>query len=804
MKNLIFMLFLFESFLLISCGTSGTTTGTDAHETDVKKSDTTISDSAKDTFETTCTDQDNDGYYKEANCGTEVDCDDTNSAVHPKAEEICGNKIDEDCSGSDKECPKVCTDSDKDGYYKESDCGTAVDCDDLNNTIHPNAKEICGNKIDEDCDSKDEECKPVCMDSDGDGYGYGDGCKGADCNDTNKNVNPGMKEICGNGIDENCDNTDEKCPVECVDNDKDGFGVGKDCTIQDCNDSDPDINPEAEDICGNNKDEDCDGADKKCGCVDKDGDTFGEGTDCKGPDCDDNNKNIYPGAEETCGNNVDEDCNGSDLACPPECTDKDGDGYGEGKDCKGADCDDNNKDINPGAEEICGNGKDEDCSGADLECPVQKCTKDSECKAEQLCNFGTGKCIDPKVWEWYAPVIYLDTDEGNPDLDYFTSLNYDGDWILNNNAENVSKTKKAYVYYSFVKTDTHWYIGYHLYFPKRWSKWWEIGVSEYENTMRGILLVVERNATTFGKPVLMELTVEGNILCYAASGASLTGGIKTSAGKIKFDVSGHRIVVYADSRSHNLSGDKDWDKNGFPGENGVIYRYGGVAEAPLSITDDNVYYDMPSMKEYIWNKKEEIGATSVFSEFGLFASDESSSEYSAAPWRYMDEILTAPYGEFLFDPATMVTSHFTNGWGVFESKYTYNPYAIRIDVIDYGIYVTADPFGGYADPYLRILMKDGSGWEYAVLDKSGARQKNWMKNDVPPYTILDMKKELVRYYFYGLAHPDYMYFGIESKDADGVADDWLMDGSQKEEYTFTGEDLLSWGKSDATIKVTLP
>ncbi|HJW97229.1 MAG TPA: putative metal-binding motif-containing protein, partial [archaeon] len=39
----------------------------------------------------------------------------------------------------------------------------------------------------------------VCEDKDGDGY-----CKADDCNDTNKNLNPGMKELC-NGIDEDCD-----------------------------------------------------------------------------------------------------------------------------------------------------------------------------------------------------------------------------------------------------------------------------------------------------------------------------------------------------------------------------------------------------------------------------------------------------------------------------------------------------------------------------------------------------------------------------------------------------------------------
>ena len=39
-------------------------------------------------------DQDGDGYLR---CGE--DCDDSNAAVNPGTDEVCGNGIDEDCSG---------------------------------------------------------------------------------------------------------------------------------------------------------------------------------------------------------------------------------------------------------------------------------------------------------------------------------------------------------------------------------------------------------------------------------------------------------------------------------------------------------------------------------------------------------------------------------------------------------------------------------------------------------------------------------------------------------------------------------
>jgi hypothetical protein len=87
---------------------------------------------------------------------------------------------------------------------------------------------------------------------------------------------------------------------------------------------------------------------------DHDGVTVGHG------DCDDHNNTIFPGASEICGDGIDQDCDGADEACP---VDNDGDGYTDD-----VDCNDNDAAINPGATEVCGDGIDQDCDGSDTSC----------------------------------------------------------------------------------------------------------------------------------------------------------------------------------------------------------------------------------------------------------------------------------------------------------------------------------------------------------------------------------------------------------------------------------------------------
>ncbi|MCO4762093.1 MAG: putative metal-binding motif-containing protein [Myxococcales bacterium] len=90
---------------------------------------------------------------------------------------------------------------------------------------------------------------------------------------------------------------------------------------------------------------------------------------------------------ETCGNKIDEDCSGQDLACQ----DSDGDGHA---DCKEASCGPeaaNQKTVYPGAPELC-DGIDNNCDGNTDEAQPYTPINSSEPKAELGQSCGLGAC----------------------------------------------------------------------------------------------------------------------------------------------------------------------------------------------------------------------------------------------------------------------------------------------------------------------------------------------------------------------------------------------------------------------------
>lgn len=344
----------------------------------------------------------------------DLDCDDTDSTIHPDAPERCDG-VDQDCDGEiDEEVTSTWyADSDGDLHGDPDapleDCdppegysAVADDCDDSASSVHPGATEVC-NDVDDNCDGSVDEGLDQVWYADSDGDLYGDASvsltdcaqpsgyvsNDQDCDDSSSLSNPGSAEVCDE-LDNNCDGSVDEGVEDTfyADTDGDGYGDSASTTsacsapsgyadnARDCDDSDASLNPDT------------------VWYLDYDSDGYGTGSftskSCTQPsgyvsdstDCDDAEAATYPGADETC-DDADNDCDSSVDESPIDgdtfYADTDGDGYGDpdssivaceegsGYVSDNSDCEDGDATAYPGTPtaETPGDGVDQNCDGND-------------------------------------------------------------------------------------------------------------------------------------------------------------------------------------------------------------------------------------------------------------------------------------------------------------------------------------------------------------------------------------------------------------------------------------------------------
>ncbi len=302
-------------------------------------------------------------------------------------------------SGADLTLAREGCDADEDGYDSDSDFCAGSDCDDGDADVNPGATELWYDDVDQDCDGASDH------DADGDGFDADD-----DCDDDDAAVNPDADELC-DGIDNDCDeDTDEDDATDAstwyIDYDGDGYGSdaytstacsepsGWTSDASDCDDSDDDTWPGADETC-DGEDDDCDelvdedATDAGTWYADTDGDGYGDpassasGCDAasgyvdNSADCDDGDDAAWSDAEELCDgvdNDCDGDIDGDAVDAHTWYADTDGDGDGDAgvsvESCEepsgyvdnAQDCDDTSALATSGATEVC-DGVDNDCDG---------------------------------------------------------------------------------------------------------------------------------------------------------------------------------------------------------------------------------------------------------------------------------------------------------------------------------------------------------------------------------------------------------------------------------------------------------
>ncbi|MGM0556174.1 MAG: MopE-related protein, partial [Myxococcota bacterium] len=329
----------------------------------------------------------------DAECGTEWVCDPPNygsadSICFPPTNDICATDCtsDSDCSVYGSLCVEIDGRSVCSRSCDQRACPSDYNCtetDSVDGTTSfqclPGAG-TCGD----------------CTDSDGDGFGVGADCSQIDCDDTDSDVNPDASERC-NGADDNCDGVvDEGCGC---DFDGETDGVCATATVDGDGDCAQPSDYEADEVSCDGLDNDCDGVvDEGCDC-DFNGSsegvcansTIGSDGNCAQP-------TDYESDETSCGDTLDNDCDGVvDEGCP--C---DYDGNSDGV-CGTATIDDTGNCAAPTTyesdESTCGDGLDNDCDGAEDE----GCACDYNNESDGVCGTATrdssGACQEPTEYE---------------------------------------------------------------------------------------------------------------------------------------------------------------------------------------------------------------------------------------------------------------------------------------------------------------------------------------------------------------------------------------------------------------------
>lgn len=278
--------------------------------------------------------------------------------------------------------------------------------------------------------------------------------------------------------------------------------------------------------------------------------------------------------------------------------------------------------------------------------------------------------------------------------DYPTAADYDGDWNARNNWNNLTAYKDALlplIYYDVKETETHYFIGYYLYYPKDDDH--DEG-GRHENDMEGMLVVVRKGSENGGLGAPQMVVLGGHGKFYQSQVHPYGSGLQNS--NDDFDTQGIRMAgshpeVFVtfnggswdflsgtSSSGHNLmkwNGDNTPVDQSFGGMrlsyNGTFNYYDNTtirnAKNNLEYTDVN-YWLQPATE--LWSKRNEIGPDNLFSEFGKFSGDEGSDNAANAPWNwsYRDGQAGLEKGSIFYDPA-LVVSYMVSGWGNFSYKY---------------------------------------------------------------------------------------------------------------------------------------
>jgi hypothetical protein len=305
----------------------------------------------------------------------------------------------------------------------------------------------------------------------------------------------------------------------------------------------------------------------------------------------------------------------------------------------------------------------------------------------------------------HAPIHYQDTDNTNAQADYITRYDYDRNMVATDNWENLKRYPLiGHAYYSVVETCTHWFIVYGFFHPQDWTD--SRFDQEHENDLEGLLSIVRKDGSRFGKLEGMVTVYHNDFYSYTPPGSPLGNGRETVDGRLTLQPyeGSVRPLTVQQAKGHGLKAFPfTSDFHGKSNEDGIIYypaRTGG--QVPKNSNDRHVNYTLLDLFSAggLWEgqlseAKQPSSATKIYHTWGTFKGNKGGgcgsgitvtcSENAAhLPWAWDDHDddrvvvnnvvhSRIPSGELALDPAHLVSVYF-NGLGSFSQQYVRNRY----------------------------------------------------------------------------------------------------------------------------------
>lgn len=334
-----------------------------------------------------------------------------------------------------------------------------------------------------------------------------------------------------------------------------------------------------------------------------------------------------------------------------------------------------------------------------------------------------------ELMEYYAPYIIQDLD-GTLFGEYITCFHYDGNYIANDNWDNLGKNcdlygynilndyvvincddkapdsceqnlpLPAYVYSSVIETSTHYFLCYALFHP---ADNYHHGSSTHENDFEGMIFTIQKDGSKYGKFRLATINAHVHFYDYSPDTGIRTKGIKNAKEDLEGErllmYGGHHPILYVEGGGHGVwpyrkMGPAGWPEGRIDGPY-IHYRHTGTAELSTSSYhtdretaggDKYVGYDLLPIASEFWQRRNNDQVFTKFNGYyghrysvkGVGRDFDCNTCMSGGaphpPWYWDDKDDGDPQkGDLVMDPAWMLSYYYD--WDEsFSTDYIFHPF----------------------------------------------------------------------------------------------------------------------------------